>query len=107
MIQIQPDQVESIGTAIKVAAALVAVVGPVFSAGAAYMAVKSSLNGVRAAVKRTDEGVTEIRGDVKTLVASDATQNAEISGMKATIEAHHGWIGRVERIAERRGESRE
>lgn len=85
---------------------IAAIIAPVFTAGAAWMAVKSALNGTRADVR-------EIKGDLKTLITSDADQNERLVAIEAVQEAQHGWIERLEewlrrleRIIDRRGEER-
>ena len=79
-----------------------ALVVPVFTAGAAWAAVKGSINGMNLKVEGTNKNVAEIKQDVKTLVASDANQNVRIGKVEVKLRGHDGWIRRVERRAEER-----
>jgi len=76
---------------------IAAIAAPVFTAGAAWAAVKGALNGMR--------------GDVRQLVASDANQNERLARIEEKVDAYGGWIRRVEDTAneawERRREARE
>ena len=71
------------------------------------------LLGVKFAVNGMQRDVSEIKGDLKTLVTSDATQNERLVAVETEAEAKSGWIRRIEEGLkelrerfERRGESR-
>ena len=68
--------------------------------------LKFAMNGLRS-------DVSEIKGDMKTLVESDAKQNERLVAVETEAEAKAGWIRRIEdglkelrERFERRGESR-
>ena len=81
---------------------IAAVIAPALTAGAAWAAVKGSINGIRIKVDHTAAATTEIKSDIKTLLASDAGQNETIGRLEERIESHAGWIRRVERRSEAR-----
>ena len=80
--------------------------GLIVSAVILVLGMKFALNGLRG-------DVSEIKGDMKTLVSSDATQNERLVAVETEAEAKKGWIRRIEEglkelreLIERRGESR-
>lgn len=97
--QIPAEQIAALDSTIKVAVGVMALVVPVFSAGAAWMAVKVSLNGMRSSV-------TRIETKVDKLVENDSAQDSRLSHLEATQDGHAGWIGRVERSVELRRDDR-
>lgn len=68
---------------------LAAIVAPVFTAGAAWAAVKGALNGVRSDVR-------EIKKATEQLLASDSNQNERLARIEEQAENRRGWIRRVE-----------
>ena len=74
--------------------------GLILTAVVLVVGMKYALNGLR-------EDIAEIKGDLKTLLASDAEQDVEIGRMEERIETHTGWLERLQEITERRGEARE
>ena len=80
--------------------------GLLVSAVILVLGVKFAVNGMR-------RDVSEIKGDMKTLVESDAKQNERLVAVETEAEAKAGWIRRIEDglkerrgIIERRSESR-
>lgn len=119
MIQASTDNVTLV---IAVVGGLSAILSASFGAGGAWMASKKSLNGARSEIRRTDENVAEMRTelksemgeikkDLRTLVTSDGNQNERLARLDEKVDAHAGWIRRVEQTAtaatERRKEPRE
>ena len=83
------------------------VAGLILTAVVLVVGMKYALNGLR-------EDIAEIKGDLKTLLASDAEQDVDIAEIRTKQEAHKGWVERLEKwlerlqgIIERRGETRE
>ena len=80
--------------------------GLIVSAVILVLGMKFALNGLRG-------DVSEIKGDMKTLVSSDATQNERLVAVETEAEAKKGWIRRIEEglkelreLIERRSEPR-
>ena len=80
--------------------------GLIVSAMILVIGLKFTVNGMR-------RDVSEIKGDMKTLVASDAKQNERLVAVETEADAKAGWIHRIEEavkelrgIIERRSESR-
>ena len=80
--------------------------GLIVSAVILVVGMKFALNGLRG-------DVSEIKGDMKTLVSSDATQNERLVAVETEAEAKKGWIRRIEEglkelreLIERRSEPR-
>ena len=80
--------------------------GLIVSAVILVVGMKFALNGMR-------RDVSEIKGDLKTLVASDATQNERLVAVETEADAKSGWIRRIEEglnslreLVERRSEPR-
>ena len=72
----------SVGLAIQVGALIV-------SAAILALGLKFAVNGMRGDVK-------EIKGDLKTLLKSDAKQNERLAAVETEAEAKSGWIRRIE-----------
>lgn len=80
--------------------------GLIVSAVILVLGMKFAVNGLRG-------DVSEIKGDMKTLLASDAKQNERLMAVETEADAKSGWIRRIEEgvkelrgIIERRSESR-
>ncbi len=80
--------------------------GLIVSAAILVAGIKFAVNGLRG-------DVSEIKGDMKTLLASDAKQNERLAKVETEADAKSGWIRRIEEglkelrgIIERRGEPR-
>jgi len=99
LAQVTPDQLAAAAGTIKIAAGIVAVVVPIFSAGAAFAAVRVGQNGMRGDIREIRDDAKETRGDVKGLVVSVGDLNARLTGVEVTQEAHAGWIRRIEETA--------
>ena len=75
-------------------AVALAVAVPIFTAGAAWAAVRVGLNGVR-------DDTAEIKEHLKGLGDSDAKQNERLGVLETAQKAQAGWIGRLERWIEK------
>ena len=89
----------SLGLAIQVG-------GLIVSAAILALGLKFAVNGIRG-------DVAEIKGDIKTLLKSDAQQNERLGKVETEMESRKGWIRRIERgldslreLVERRSGSR-
>ena len=78
-----------------------AILAPVFTAGAAWAAVKGSINGMRRQAEGTNKVLDEISAKLEKRAESDAEQNERLGSIEAKQEAHEGWIGRLEKWLER------
>ena len=74
-------------------AVALAVAVPIFTAGAAWAAVKVGLNGVR-------EDTAEIKEHLKGLGDSDAKQNERLGVLETKQETQAGWLKRLEGLFE-------
>lgn len=113
---------DNVTLVIAVVGGLSAILSASFGAGGAWMASKKALNGARSEIKRTDANVAEMRTelrvemrdikiDLRTLLTSDGAQNERLARLDEKVDAHAGWLRRVEHTAiaatERRRENRE
>ena len=80
--------------------------GYIVAAVILVLGMKFALNGMR-------RDVSEIKGDIKTLLDSDAKQNERLASVETEADAKSGWIRRIEeglkelrKLVERRGEPR-
>ena len=80
--------------------------GLIVSAAILVLGMKFALNGMR-------RDLSEMKGDLKTLVASDASQNERLVAVETEADAKSGWIRRIEdgltelrELIDRRSESR-
>lgn len=61
-----------------------------------FFAVRFGLNGAREHIERVDRRTEEMQSDIKEILVSGSIRDARLAVAEANLNAHAGWIQRVE-----------
>ena len=75
---------------------VVLVLGP---SGAAFVGIRAGLNGMRASQRRMEKTVDALAAELKTLTQGVNDNRNAIGRLDERVDAHAGWIRRVEDLA--------